>query len=76
MQIEASAKRGAAIVRQLLAFSRDLPQTPRGKVDVAAQIDEMMDIMRGTFPREIKLVAKRCPPDFGRSPPIRSNCTR
>jgi PAS domain S-box-containing protein len=56
-QIEAGAKRGAAIVRQLLAFSRDLPQT-RVAVDVAKQIGEMMEVMRGTFPREIKLVAQ------------------
>ena len=57
VQMEAGAKRGAAIVRQLLAFSRDLPQT-RVSVDVVRQIEEMMDIMRGTFPREIKLVAR------------------
>jgi PAS domain S-box-containing protein len=56
-QIESGAKRGAAIVRQLLAFSRDLPQT-RVSVDVAGEIGEMMDVMRGTFPREIKLVAQ------------------
>jgi two-component system cell cycle sensor histidine kinase/response regulator CckA len=56
-QIESGAKRGAAIVRQLLAFSRDLPQT-RVSVDVASEIGEMMDVMRGTFPREIKLVAQ------------------
>ncbi|HEY4248685.1 MAG TPA: PAS domain S-box protein [Lacunisphaera sp.] len=56
-QIESGAKRGAAIVRQLLAFSRDLPQT-RVSVDVARQIGEMMDVMRGTFPREIKVVAQ------------------
>ncbi len=56
-QIESGAKRGAAIVRQLLAFSRDLPQT-RESVDVAKQIGEMMDVMRGTFPREIKVVAQ------------------
>jgi two-component system, cell cycle sensor histidine kinase and response regulator CckA len=57
MQMEAGAKRGAAIVRQLLAFSRDLPQT-RVAVDVVRQIEEMMEVMRGTFPREIKLVAR------------------
>lgn len=56
-QMEAGAKRGAAIVRQLLTFSRDLPQT-RLSVDLAKQIEEMMDIMRGTFPREIKLVSR------------------
>lgn len=56
-QMESGAKRGAAIVRQLLAFSRDLPQS-RVAVDVAQQIGEMMDIMRGTFPREIKLVSQ------------------
>ena len=56
-QIESGAKRGAAIVRQLLAFSRDLPQT-RVSVDVAREIGEMMDVMRGTFPREIKVVAQ------------------
>jgi len=55
-QMESGAKRGAAIVRQLLAFSRDLPQS-RVAVDVAQQMGEMMDIMRGTFPKEIKLVA-------------------
>ncbi len=54
VQMESGAKRGAAIVRQLLAFSRDLPQT-RVSVDVVRQIQEMMEIMRGTFPREIKL---------------------
>ncbi len=56
-QIESGAKRGAAIVRQLLAFSRDLPQS-RVSVDVAGEIGEMMDVMRGTFPREIKVVAQ------------------
>jgi hypothetical protein len=56
-QIESGAKRGAAIVRQLLAFSRDLPQT-RVSVDVAREVGEMMDVMRGTFPREIKVVAQ------------------
>ncbi|MEO6993948.1 MAG: PAS domain S-box protein [Lacunisphaera sp.] len=56
-QIESGAKRGAAIVRQLLAFSRDLPQS-RAAVDVAKEIEEMIEVMRGTFPREIKVVAE------------------
>ena len=56
-QMEIGAKRGAAIVRQLLTFSRDLPPA-RSAVDLARQIEEMRDIMRGTFPREIKLVVR------------------
>ncbi len=56
-QIEAGARRGAAIVRQLLTFSRDLPQA-RTAVDLGQLMTEMMDIMRGTFPREIELVAR------------------
>ena len=56
-QMEAGAKRGAGIVRQLLTFSRDLIPA-RTAVDVAQLIGEMMAVLRGTFPREIELTAR------------------
>lgn len=53
-QIEAGARRGVGIVKQLLAFSRDVPPG-REVVRVAPLIEEMMEMMRRTFPREIEL---------------------
>jgi PAS domain S-box-containing protein len=52
--LEAQAKRGAAIVRQLLAFSRNMAQS-RVSVDLVLLIREMMEMMRETFPQNIKL---------------------
>jgi len=52
--IEGGAKRGATIVRQLLAFSRDLAQS-RVRVDVAQLIRETRALMHSTFPPDITL---------------------
>jgi PAS domain S-box-containing protein len=53
-QLEAGARRGAGIVKQLLTFSRDLAPS-RVVVPVAPVIEEMVEVMRRTFPREIEL---------------------
>lgn len=53
-QLEAGARRGAGIVKQLLTFSRDLAPS-RAVVDVAPVVEEMVEVMRRTFPREIEL---------------------
>ena len=55
-QLEAGARRGAGIVRQLLTFSRELSET-RGSVDLRQILSEMADIARATFPREIEVSA-------------------
>jgi len=53
-QLEAGARRGAGIVKQLLTFSRDLAPS-RSVINVAPLIEEMAEVMRRTFPREIVL---------------------
>ena len=52
--IEASARRGAEIVRQLLVFSRGLP-AERAPVRMQSIVSEMARIIRETFPRNIVL---------------------
>lgn len=52
VMLEQSAQRGAAIVRQLLAFSRGT-ESERGPVQIGHLLKEMLNIMRETFPREI-----------------------
>ena len=61
-QMEAGARRGAGIVRQLLTFSRELSQT-RAHVDMRQILNEMADIARATFPREIE-ISSRVPDDL------------
>lgn len=56
-QLEAGARRGAGIVKQLLTFSRDLAPS-RSVVNVAPVVEEMVEVMRRTFPREIDLQVK------------------
>ena len=55
--VEMSAQRGAAIIRQLLMFSRGMAgeKTP---VQVRHLVKEMAGIMRETFPRDIAIVEK------------------
>jgi|GEM_PF-745366 len=50
--LDEGGKRGAAIVRQLLAFSRNLVQD-RAPVDLRELVRGMTRLMRSTFPKEI-----------------------
>jgi len=60
--IEAGARRGAGIVRHLLAFARGA-EGPRAIVQPRQIVKEMLAIMRETFPRAIA-VGERCAPDL------------
>jgi PAS domain S-box-containing protein len=60
--IENGAQRGAAIVRQLLTFSRGLVGA-KGIVQVRHLMNEIAHIMRETFPRNIE-VELRAPSDL------------
>ena len=60
--VELSGQRGAAIIRQLLAFCRGLGGE-RIKVDVRHLVRDMADIMRETFPRNIR-ITESGPPDL------------
>ncbi len=51
--IESSAQRAADIIRQLLTFSRGT-EGQRAPVDCGAIVDDMLHIIRETFPRSIK----------------------
>ncbi len=53
--VDAGAKRGADIIRQLLTFSRGT-KGERAPVQLGHLIREMAKIMRETFPREISIV--------------------
>lgn len=53
--IEGNARRGAAIIRQLLMFSRGLAGE-RVTVQVRHLLKEMLSLMRETFPREIEII--------------------
>ena len=59
--IEASAKRGAYIVRQLLSFARGL-EGQRIDVQPRALLDDLEKLIRDTFPKNI-LLQFRVPPD-------------
>lgn len=52
--VEQGAQRGANIIKQLLTFSRGVTGS-QSLVDVRHILREMMDLMRETFPREIKV---------------------
>lgn len=54
-QMEAGARRGAAIVKQLLTFSRDMAET-RVSVDTLQVLREMKSIMQAIFPRNINVI--------------------
>ncbi len=53
--LEASAQRGANVVRQLLTFGRGITGE-RGPLQIRHLVREMMTIMHETFPREIGIV--------------------
>ena len=55
--IESSGRRGAAIVKQLLAFSRAVTPERRPLAPVAL-VQEVARLIRSTFPKEITLVEK------------------
>ena len=52
--METSAKRGAALVKQILTFSRGL-EGERGIVQISHLIDEIKQIITETFPKAIEL---------------------
>ncbi len=52
--LDEGGRRGAAIVRQLLAFSRNLAQD-RVPVDPRQQLRDMAQLMRSSFPKEIRI---------------------
>ncbi len=52
--LEQSSHRGASMVRQLLTFARGR-DGERAAIDARKLVDEMAQIVRGTFPRSIRL---------------------
>jgi len=60
--IETGAQRGAAVIRQLLTFSRG-SEGPRGAVQVRHLINDMVHLARETFPRNIE-VERNSPGDL------------
>ena len=56
--LEATAQRGAAMVRQLLSFARGQPQAPHERVDVVAVAREVLKMVRDTFPKDISTVVR------------------
>ena len=69
--IEASARRGAAILRQLLAFGRGEPES-RAPLDLAPLVAEMAKIVEETFPKNIAFSACATP----NLPPVHGNVTQ
>jgi len=57
--LETSARRGAAMVGQLLSFARGEPQGPHKRVDVAAIAGEVLQMVRETFPKDISPVFRK-----------------
>lgn len=53
--MEQSSQRGAAIIRQLLTFSRGI-EGEKSPVEIQRLLKEIVNIIRETFPREITLV--------------------
>ncbi|EDY17909.1 signal transduction histidine kinase, nitrogen specific, NtrB [Chthoniobacter flavus Ellin428] len=69
--IETCVERGARIVQQVLAFGRGL-EGERLPLKIGAVIDEMMAIMRETFPKDITL---ECLP-VAKMPPVVGDATQ
>ncbi len=59
-RLDDGGRRGAAIVRQLLDFSRNLAQD-RLPLNPRAMLQEMAQLMRATFPKEITIVESIAP---------------
>ena len=57
-QIGAAARRGGALVRQLLAFAREAPAAPR-RLEVRAAIDDVLPLLRHLLGRGVRLVIER-----------------
>lgn len=55
--IETSAQRGAALIKQLLTLGCE-PGGQRKVVSTATLVDDMMQIMQGTFPKNINLTCR------------------
>jgi two-component system, cell cycle sensor histidine kinase and response regulator CckA len=51
--IEACARRGADMVRQLLAFARGRVETDRRRVSLSEVVNDVLRILRETFPKNI-----------------------
>lgn len=58
--IEVSARRGADLVRKVLNFARG-QESARNAVDVGAIVDEVVHVVRETFPRNIQLEVQIAP---------------
>ena len=56
--LEEAALRGAAMVKQILAFARGEPQEPHKPVDVVAIASEVVKMIRDTFPKDISPVLR------------------
>jgi PAS domain S-box-containing protein len=69
--IEASAQRAAALVRQVLSFARGT-SGPRHELQLADVVQEVIHFCRETFPRNIELVVELAP-DLA---PIRADATQ
>ncbi|MFN2378456.1 MAG: ATP-binding protein [Candidatus Binatia bacterium] len=54
--IEASARRGASMVRQVLAFARGEDRKERSYVDVVEVARDVLSVVRDTFPKNIVVV--------------------
>ncbi len=57
-QIGATARRGAALVRQLLAFARETPAAPR-RLEVREAIEDLVPLLRHLLGRAVRLVIDR-----------------
>ncbi len=53
-QIRAAARRGAALVRHLLAFARETPTAPR-RLDLREAIDDLVPLLRHLLGRGVRL---------------------
>lgn len=53
-QIRAAARRGAALVRHLLAFARATPAAPR-RLDLRAAVDDLVPLLRHLLGRGVRL---------------------
>lgn len=69
--IETGAQRGAAVIRQLLTFSRG-SEGPRGAVQVRHLINDMVHLAQETFPRNID-VERNAPSDLW---PVKADATQ